>query len=234
MTEDDLWDQLEIDLKSRRDKDTPIKEEQVRWLFQQTRGWARKKGLDLGFGCGYSAIAMAANGVVVKCICFDDPTNQRRMQAEKLYEDIIGNAADILNGSTDIELPILVNSGQSEQVHIIFIDAGHRFDDVFIDVHYAKKLLVTGGLLVLDDTQFGAMRSVGNWINTNLAHIWEWGGKLQNTVYWKRTDAPADDSSRGPEHRTADYDKPGRTFLITTENHGRFDIDPKLQPPDNR
>ena len=91
---------------------------------------------------------------------------------------------------------------EGKKFGFIFVDAGHRVDDVFIDVHYAKDLCVPGGIMALDDTYYGAIRVVVNWVISNLGHIWKPYQILRNTISWIRSDLKGDDSKVRISHRT--------------------------------
>ena len=91
----------------------------------------------------------------------------------------------IITASTDSGLPRLRDEGR--KFGLIFVDAGHRVDDVFIDVHYARDLCVPGGILALDDTYYGAIRVVANWVISNLGQSGGCAIDLRNTISWKRS-----------------------------------------------
>jgi hypothetical protein len=93
-------------------------------------------------------------------------------------------------------------------------------DDVFINVHYAKDLCVPSGILALDDTYYGAIRTVANWVISNLGHIWKPYQILGNTISWRRTEIEGDDSGLGLPHRT--HEGPPLRFESATENADEF------------
>jgi hypothetical protein len=115
-------------------------------------------------------------------------------------------------------LPKLCDEGR--RFGLIFVDAGHRVDDVFVDVHYAKDLCAPGGVLALDDTYHGAIRTVANWITSNLGHIWKPYQILRNTMSWTRTEIVGDDSQTGLTHRS--HSGPPIAFESATENGEEF------------
>ena len=93
-------------------------------------------------------------------------------------------------------------------------------DDVFIDVHYAKDLCVPGGILALDDTYYGAIRVVANWVISNLGHVWKPYQILKNTISWIRSDLKGDDSKMRITHRT--HAGPTEAIEVATENADEF------------
>jgi len=195
-----------------------ITKEQMAWLTEVAQSVPLKEALDLGFGCSFSAVAMVRGGCAVTCINNEAPSVLRRVEAEQRYERMCGAPPTIITAATDRALPGLCDEGR--RFGLIFIDAGHRVDDVFIDVHYAKDLCVSGGVLALDDTYYGAIRTVANWVMSNLGHIWRPYQILENTIAWRRTEIAQDDSNIGLSHRS--HEGPPIAFESATENANEF------------
>jgi predicted O-methyltransferase YrrM len=195
-----------------------ISKEQMIWLTEVAQTVPLKKALDLGFGCGFSAVAMVRGGCEVTCINNEAPSVPRRIEAEQRFERICGRPPAIVTASTDRALPRLCDEGR--KFGLVFVDAGHRVDDVFIDVHYAKDLCVPGGILALDDTYYGGIRTAANWVVSNLGHVWKPYQILRNTISWRRTEIEGDDSGLGLAHRT--HAGPPLRFESATENAEEF------------
>jgi predicted O-methyltransferase YrrM len=214
------WEQMMSEFDSMGDFDQlrAVGKEQMAWLTETAGRVPLQEALDLGFGCGFSAVAMARGGCRVTSINNEAPTVQRRIEAEQRYERMSGQAPTIITASTDSGLPRLRDEGR--KFGLIFVDAGHRVDDVFIDVHYARDLCVPGGILALDDTWHGAIRVVANWIISNLGHIWTPFQFLHNTISWKRSSIEGDDAGLGLAHRT--HNGPPIRFEVPTENGDEF------------
>ena len=207
------------------DQDRAISKAQVEWLIEVAARSPLRQALDLGFGCGFSAVAMVKGGCDVICVNYEDESSVRRIEAVNRYSRLCGHSPKIVNASTDRALPRLLDDGQ--QFGVIFVDAGHRVDDVFVDVHYARELCVPGGVLALDDIYYAAIRVVVDWVNTNLAHIWQPFEILDNTVSWKRSPFTGDDSTIGLTHRS--HAGPPKSFDIATQNADEFQHYPAKQ-----
>jgi predicted O-methyltransferase YrrM len=214
------WERMmvEFDQMKAFDQLRATSKEQMEWLTEVAGKVACKQALDLGFGCGFSAAAMLRGGCRVTCVNNEAATVPRRVEAEQRYERMCGEPPTIVEESTDSTLPRLRDEGR--KFGLIFVDAGHRVDDVFIDVHYAKDLCVPGGILGLDDTYYGAIRTVANWVITNLGHVWKPYQILRNTISWKRTEIEGDDSKLKLTHRT--HSGPPKRFEVATENAEEF------------
>jgi predicted O-methyltransferase YrrM len=209
---------VEFDRMSDFDQLRAITKEQMVWLREVAGKVPLKEALDLGFGCGFSALAMTKGGCNVTSVNNEAVTVPRRIEAGLRYERICGQPPTIMEAPTDSALPKLRDDGR--KFGLIFIDAGHRLDEVFVDVHYAKGLCIPDGILALDDTYYGAIRSVANWVISNLDHIWKPYQILANTISWKRTRLEGDDSSIRLTHRT--HDGPPIPFEIAAENRDEF------------
>lgn len=218
------WEQMvaEFDGMGEFDQLRAITKEQMAWLTEVAQIIPVKEALDLGFGCAFSAVAMVRGGCAVTCINKEAPSVPRRVEAEQRYERMCRVPPTIITASTDRALPKLCDEGR--RFGLIFIDAGHRVDDVFIDVHYAKDLCAPGGVLALDDTYYGAIRTVANWVMSNLRHIWEPYQILGNTISWRRTEIMGDDAGIGLSHRG--QPGPPIAFESATENGNEFVLYP--------
>jgi predicted O-methyltransferase YrrM len=214
------WEQMMVEFErmSEFDQLRAVTREQMQWLTEVAAKVPSKEALDLGFGCGFSAIAMIRGGCKVTSINNESATVPRRVEAEKRYERLCSQPPTIIDTPTDSALPALRDQGR--KFGLIFVDAGHRVDDVFVDVHYAKDLCLPGGILALDDTYYGAIRVVANWVITNLGHIWQPYQILGNTISWKRTTVAGDDSRFHLAHRT--HDGPPLKFEVATDNANEF------------
>jgi predicted O-methyltransferase YrrM len=214
------WERMMVEFHQMKEFDQlrAVTKNQMEWLTEVAERVPFKYALDLGFGCGFSAVAMVRGGCSVTCVNNEPANVPRRVEAEQRYERMCGQPPAIIESATDSALPRLRDEGR--KFGLIFVDAGHRVDDVFIDVHYAKELCVPGGILALDDTYYGAIRTVANWVISNLGHVWKPYQILGNTISWKRTEIEGDDSRRPLTHRT--HDGPPVRFEVATENADEF------------
>ena len=64
----------------------------------------------------------------------------------------------LLEGPSEIELPVLLKS--RERFDLVFVDGRHTFDQALLDCFYATKLLSVGGVLIIDDADWPALRRV--------------------------------------------------------------------------
>jgi hypothetical protein len=86
------WEQIlsEFDAMGNFDQLCAVTKEQMAWLGEVSENAPVREALDLGFGCGFSAIAIERGGCGVTCINNEAPTVPRRIEAEQRYERICG------------------------------------------------------------------------------------------------------------------------------------------------
>ena len=59
---------------------------------------------------------------------------------------------------------------EGRRFDLILVDGGHRFDDVFLDLVYADRLLEPGRVVVIDDLWMPAIRAATSYIERNLGY----------------------------------------------------------------
>ncbi|GIV33729.1 MAG: hypothetical protein KatS3mg031_1264 [Chitinophagales bacterium] len=79
-----------------------------------------------------------------------------------------GNLLEAYNDYSYFVLPDLLR--KKTVVDFIFIDGYHTFDYAFVDFFFSDLLLKPGGLLVIDDTDWPAVKKVCEYIVTNRAY----------------------------------------------------------------
>jgi predicted O-methyltransferase YrrM len=71
-------------------------------------------------------------------------------------------------------LPALEAAGQ--RIDFAFIDGWHTFDYVMVDFFYVDRMLRVGGIMVLDDTGYPAIRKLARYIATHRSYSAVGGG----------------------------------------------------------
>jgi len=143
---------------------------EIEWLMNLAKTHQACRSLETGVGNGFSAVALLLAGVEEHTAVEFWPRNLDIAQTNIMKAKTPTQRFRLLFGSSDIRLAALVDAG--EKFDLILIDGGHSYEDAFIDIHYARSLLDAGGVMVLDDTNWPAVRSAMNWHQRFLAHIW--------------------------------------------------------------
>lgn len=163
------------------DRVTALAPEKTTYLLELALTRRPVRVLEIGLGWGFSAAGLQSLGCVRQHVIVEfDVGSARATQAERNVRAITPRAQSLefCWGESQYVLPRLCDRG--EQFDLIFIDGGHRYDDVFVDFHYSRRLAAAGGSIVLDDTWLPSIRTVVAWVETNLAD------------QWRRLQAPSD------------------------------------------
>jgi predicted O-methyltransferase YrrM len=127
-------------------------------------------GCAYGVSTLYVCDALAANGKAAKHIVIDPFQRQYWCGigltniAKAGYDRFI----EFLHERSEIALPALVAAGTRVQAAII--DGNHRFDHALVDFFYVNKMLVVGGVVILDDTDFPSVSRLVEHISTYPAY----------------------------------------------------------------
>ncbi len=139
------------------DRPTALAGLHLHWLFQILRSETVRDSLEVGFGLGISGAALLHGGVEAH-IAIEKSTDRLPVAEANIAKVRQPQQRfRLLQGRSDRWLPALVEEGAA--VDLLLIDGGHRFDDVFIDAHYAQRLVRPGGILLLDDCGLNGVRA---------------------------------------------------------------------------
>ena len=130
--------------------------------------------LEIGLGWGFSAGGLQRLGCVQRHVIVElDAGSARASQGERNVRAVTPHPASLEFwwGDSHSVLPRLCASGDC--FDLVFIDGGHRYDDVFVDFHFTRRLVAPGGTVLLDDTWLPAIRTVVSWVETNLPDQWQ-------------------------------------------------------------
>ncbi len=126
---------------------------------------AVKKTLEIGLGFGYSAAyIMHATGARHRVI---DPFQKRYRYLGLFNLDRLGfrTRLTFYGDYSHFVLPALSKAGETFQ--FIFIDGGHRFDEIFLDFYFSDLMLETNGYIVFHDATYESTQFVLSWIRKN-------------------------------------------------------------------
>jgi len=141
------------------------------WLYGFCRELQPEATLEIGLGYGFSTMfimaALYANGTghhtaidPFQFATFNGIGEVRARGAMALGVDF-----DFIDQRSDRACIDLARS--SRMFDLIFIDGGHKFDDVLVDFTLCAPLCRIGGYIILDDTWMGSIRSVVSFIRRN-------------------------------------------------------------------
>lgn len=148
--------------------------------------------IGLGLGCSASAFLLSGRSRRHVVINLDRPERQA-VALENVRQFDRDGSFELREGSSHAALPKLLAEGAVFDV--VLIDAGHRFDDIFVDFHYARSLLAPGGFVLFDDLWMPSTKAVVSWLETNLDFEWRrLGDAPENFAVFRKLDV-ADERS---------------------------------------
>ncbi|MEJ3657561.1 class I SAM-dependent methyltransferase [Actinomycetes bacterium KLBMP 9759] len=87
----------------------------------------------------------------------------------QLQEAGLDSIATLVEQPSSVALPGLVADGFTADA--AFVDGSHRFHEVFLDLYYLRRIVVPGGLVLLDDHWWPPVRTAARYYVTNMG--WE-------------------------------------------------------------
>jgi predicted O-methyltransferase YrrM len=168
------------------------------------RGWVLREGatqtLEIGLGYGISSLHICegllgnASEATARHVAID-PYQARRFSdcgLQFLDEAGVAELVEHLAEESQIALPRLLGEGRS--FDFAFIDGNHRFDGVFVDLYYLGRLVLPGGIILLDDYQLPGVARAASFFVSNLGWTLEEVSAADDLHQWAvlRTSAVPD------------------------------------------
>lgn len=155
------------------DKATALDASKMLYLLALSLARRPARVLEIGLGWGFSAAGLQRLGCVQRHVIVEcDLDSPRASQGERNVRAFATHPASLefCWGDSHRVLPQLCARG--ERFDLVFIDGGHRYDDVFVDFHFSRRLAAPDGTVVFDDTWLPSIRTVVSWVETNLRDQW--------------------------------------------------------------
>lgn len=129
--------------------------------------------VEVGFGMGSSATVILATrtalGKPFEHLIFDPYGlgDGRGNVVQAYLQDVFGTNFKRITAFSEIGLGQLLAKRGPGSTGFVFIDGGHKFENVMTDFVLADKLCGIGGYIVFDDALFPAIETVINYIAAN-------------------------------------------------------------------
>lgn len=142
-------------------------------LSHLSRRCATTLSVEVGFGMGSSATAILATRTAVgrpfEHLIFDPfgLDNGRGNVVQAYLREVFGADFKRIPMLSEVGLGQLLKIRGPESVGLVFIDGGHKFENVMTDFALADKLCSIGGYIAFDDALFPAIETVTNYIAAN-------------------------------------------------------------------
>lgn len=142
-------------------------------LSHLSRRCATSLSVEVGFGMGSSATAILATRTAIgksfEHLIFDPYGlgNGRGNVVQAYLRDAFGANFKRIPMLSEIGLGQLLKLRGTGSTGLLFIDGGHKFENVMTDFVLADKLCCIGGYIVFDDALYPAIETVTNYIAAN-------------------------------------------------------------------
>jgi predicted O-methyltransferase YrrM len=150
---------------------------------------AAKHTIEIGLGYGISALficeGLLANGEAdARHVVIDPHQNTRFANCGVQFLDDAGLAdmVEVHAGESQIVLPRCLAEGR--HFDFAFVDGNHRFDGVFVDLVYLRRLVSAGGIIFVDDYQLPAVARAASFFVTNLGWTMEEVSAADESHQW--------------------------------------------------
>jgi predicted O-methyltransferase YrrM len=171
------------------------------WVIRE----AAARTIEVGLGYGISALfvceGLLTNGAPDARHVVIDPNQDTRFAncgLQFLDEAGVAGLVEHHAAESQITLPLMVSEGR--QFDLAVVDGNHRFDAVFVDLFYLRRLLRPGGIAFVDDYQLPGIARAVSFFLTNLGWSAEEVSTAEDRHHWAvlRT-------STEPDTRPFDY-----------------------------
>lgn len=162
-----------------------VKDAEAAFLYRLVSEQKLERTLEIGFAYAKSgAHIMAASGSRHVAI---DPF-------QAAFDDVGLKNIERLGLASNLEfyrdyshavLPRLLEKGR--KFDFVFVDGGHRFDEIFVDFYFGDLLLDQGGYLLLHDTWMRSTRLVESFLERNRPDYLAVRTGLRNLTLFRKT-----------------------------------------------
>lgn len=152
-----------------------LKEEELATVYKLVAELKPQRVVEIGLATGSSAVATVLAGATsIKRYSIVDPyqtTNFKNIGINNINSNCSKNIyIDLIQKPSYLALPqLLLNSDSFDYA---FIDGSHRFDDTLLEIFFIDKMLVNGGVIVLDDRPWPMVGGVLNFVKENYVHYY--------------------------------------------------------------
>jgi predicted O-methyltransferase YrrM len=168
---------------------TRISEPQGLWMFDTVLGLRPSRSLEVGLAYGFStvyilaAMAQAGGGHHTALDPFQ-MTHWHGIGARQAQEVGMEQSFQLLQ---EYSFAALADFRSRQQMfEFIYIDGGHRFDEVLLDFTLAAQICPSGGHIILDDMWMPSVRTTVSWIRCNRRDFREVATPVANIAHFER------------------------------------------------
>ncbi len=156
-------------------KPTSVTPERGAFVRDLCRGEQARTTLEIGMAWGLSTLfileALAEQNASISHTVIDPfQTSRWHGAGRRAVQDAgMADKIEIIEEFSRVALARLET--EKRQFDFIFIDGGHRFEDVFVDLIFADRMLKPGGIMIFDDSWFDPVFLTCRFAETNYGYI---------------------------------------------------------------
>lgn len=179
-----LYSRLEI---PENDRESSIRPDAAAYLHQfiKEHGLSRTMEIGMAYGCSTAHIIAATQTRHVAIDPYQHCYGAGDVGIRNLERLGLVQHLDLRRELSRQALPRLADRG--EQFDFIFVDGGHRFDEVFPDFALSDPLLVEGGYIMFDDAWMASVKHTAGFIRTNRVDYQEVPSRHWNLLIFRKT-----------------------------------------------
>ncbi len=125
--------------------------------------------IETGFGLGLSTLFVVEGAGIGARHTAIDPYQKSDWQdagVRTITDAGLADRVELIREDSAIALPLLLAEGRTFELG--FVDGGHHFEHVFLDIYYMTRLVRPGGLVIVDDLWMPAVQAAVAYARTNL------------------------------------------------------------------
>jgi predicted O-methyltransferase YrrM len=172
-----------------------------RWVIRENATHTVEVGLGYGIAALFVCDGLLTNGdAAARHVAIDPHQGTRFADCALQFLDEAG-VLDIVehhDAESQLVLPRLL--AEERSFDLAFVDGNHRFDGVFVDLVYLGRLVLSGGIVMVDDYQLRSVSRAVSFFTTNLGWDIEEVSTDDDAHHWAVLRTARDQSPRSFDH----------------------------------
>lgn len=157
-----FYEKLEI---PKNNRNTSISKKEAKFIFKflQTKRISRTLEIGFAYGCSTAFIISATKKPHFVIDPFQSQYHDLGLKNIKKLK--LNKYLHFIKDFSHNALPTLIK--KKMLFDFVFIDGGHKFDEIFVDFYFVDLLLKKGGYVLFNDAWMRSTQLVASWIKTN-------------------------------------------------------------------
>lgn len=167
------------------ERSTSLSKEEAEFIFNFIKKENLKKTMEVGLAFGYST-AYIMSATESEHVAIDPFQNKqwRNLGKKNIRALGFGDKLSIMEDYSHNALPELLKANQ--RFEFIFIDGGHKYDEIFVDWYYSDLILEKGGFILFHDSWMQSTQMTAQFIRKNRKDYAEVNAPVKNFVLFQK------------------------------------------------